>query len=185
MQVSFTNSTARNILKRTFTAFDSSSMYQNNSSSIANRANENTFAYSADSGSPSTTYATLALCQGSVPSNFSGLTTTSSRSSDVLVTWALSTAVTYGTWTEISDQPSIYLTATQRSSASQSGVATWLWWYNTLANATTTIIHQAVFTVGTLGSGSEFELIDINIVSGRGYKIVNGPRLTMATEYNY
>lgn len=184
MQVSFTDSTARTILKRTFTAFDPNSIYQGSSGGPAAMVKEQTFAYSVrNNNSPYTSYAKLALCQGAIPSDFSGMSSTASRISDVLVSWSLNGVV--GTWTELSGEPSIYLTSTQRSSATQSGVATWLWWYNTFDSPSTNIAHQAAFTVGSLGSGAEFELIDINIVAGRGYKIVNGPRLTMATEYNY
>ena len=45
--------------------------------------------------------------------------------------------------------------------------------------------HQAVFTVGALGSGSDYELANVGILSGKGYKLVNGPRVSLATEYTY
>lgn len=187
MQVSITTGMARTILKRTFTPYDSESMYAGSSTSINSRPGETTYAYWLQSGVVRADKAYLALCKGTVPSNFSGITRVVNRSSDILVSWKLDSVL--GTWTEVSDQPEIYLTSTQRSNADQSGVATWLWWYNIVNDAGGAvgdiIGQQAVFTVGNLGSGAEFELIDTNIVASRGYKIVNAPRLSMATEYSY
>lgn len=127
-----------------------------------------------------TSRAKLVLMKGTVPTDFSGLTAPSSRSSDVLVTWTVES--TAGTWVD-EGANSIYLQSTDLATASQSGTATWLWWYNPYSN--TGIHHQAVFTVGELGSSSDYELANTGIVSGKGYKLVNGPRLSLATEYTY
>lgn len=132
-----------------------------------------------------TTYAKFVLMKGTVPTDFSGLTASTSRSSDRLVVWNVASGA--GSWVE--ETNSIYLQSTDLATASQSGTATWLWWYNpffTNYNYTTVgISHQAVFTVGELGSGSDYELANVGIVNGKGYKLVNGPRLSLATEYTY
>jgi hypothetical protein len=103
---------------------------------------------------------------------------------DVLVNW--STNGPAGSW--INSGTSLYLSATALSYASASGTATWLYWRSYAYSGgfgTPGKYPEAVFTVGLFGSGSDFELPTTDIISGRGYKLVNGPRLIMATEFNY
>ena len=157
-------------------------------SSHVNNVEMNNFAVTTTDTYPYefTTFAKFVLMKGAVPTDFSGLTTSTSRSSDRLVEWTV--ASTSGSWVDL-DTNGIYLQSTNLSTASQSGTATWLWWYNPYFTnynyPTIGLSHQAVFTVGELGSGSDYELANIGIVSGKGYKLVNGPRLSLATEYTY
>jgi len=186
MQISTTDYNIRQCLKRMFTSVGSPAI-DSNSAFLAN-PEMNSFAVTTTGYSPheSTALAKLVLMKGAVPTDFSGLTLPSSRSSDVLVTWTVQS--TAGSWVE-EGANSIYLQSTDLATASQSGTATWLWWYNPYFTGgdfpTPGINHQAVFTVGELGSGSDYELANVGIVSGKGYKLVNGPRLSLATEYNY
>lgn len=125
----------------------------------------------------------LRLMKGTVPTDFSGLTFLSSRSSDVLVSWDMPSATSWST----DNQKTYWLNGTPLVYASTGGIATWLWLCSGWdpGGPTGSVIHQAVFTVGTLGSGADFELLNTTVISGNGYRLVNGPRLTMATEWNY
>jgi hypothetical protein len=77
-------------------------------------------------------------------------------------------------------------TATDLAYASQGGTATWLWWYSYDSNNINgNLKYQAIFSVGTIGSGSDFELPSTTIVNGSGYKLVNGPKLSLATSFTY
>jgi hypothetical protein len=186
MQISTTDYNIRQCLKRMFTSVGSPSI--NGNSGHINNVEVNNFAVTIRDAYPNenTTYAKFVLMKGAVPTDFSGLTASTSRSSDRLVEWTV--ASTAGSWVE-EGANSIYLQSTDLSTASQSGTATWLWWYNPYFTnynyPTIGLSHQAVFTVGELGSGSDYELANVGIISGKGYKLVNGPRLSLATEYNY
>ena len=180
MQISTTNYNIKECLKRMFTGVGTPAINSNQDHLI--NPEMNSFAVTTTGSFPyeTTGAAKLVLMKGTVPTDFTGLTSSSSRSSDVLVTWTVQS--TAGSWVSGGDN-SIYLESTDLASASQSGTATWLWWYNPYSNIA--IHHQAVFTVGELGSGSDYELANIGIVGGKGYKLVNGPRLSLATEYTY
>ena len=122
----------------------------------------------------------LRLMTGTVPTDFSGLTSLTSRSSDLLIQWDTKND------TEWSNDgiKTFWQNGTSLVYATTGGVATWLWWVGA-SGATSTLWHQAVFTVGALGSGSDFELLNTTIIAGNGYRLVNGPRITMSTEWNY
>ena len=184
MQISTTNYNIRECLKRMFTAVGSPVVM--GSDGHEDNVEVNNFAVNStvfNEGYESTGYARFVLMKGTVPTDFSGLTDASgSRSSDRLVTWTV--ASSSGSWVNGGDN-SIYLQSTNLATASQSGTATWLWWYNQWYASPEVILHQAVFTVGALGSGSDYELANIEILNGKGYKLVNGPRLSLATEYTY
>jgi len=184
MQISTTNYNIRECLKRMFTAVGSPAVIGGNGYEA--NVEVNNFAVNSteyNDGFENTGYARFVLMKGTVPTDFTGLTNSSdSRSTDRLVTWTV--ASSSGSWVNGGDN-SIYLQSTNLATASQSGTATWLWWYNHQYNAMNNILHQAVFTVGELGSGSDYELANIGILNGKGYKLVNGPRLSLATEYTY
>lgn len=126
------------------------------------------------------------LMKGAIPTqsevNAGGL---AARTSDVLVTWNTNSPA--GSW--VNSGTSLYLSATDLSYASASGTATWLYWrsyaYGGGGGGPAGLYPEAAFTVGLPGSGADFEMPTTDIVSGRGYKLINGPRLTMATEFNY
>lgn len=184
MQISTTNINIRACLKRMFTAIGNPAVM--GSFDTAANVEVSNFAVTSSEYNEdyeSTNYARFVLMKGTVPTDFTGLTNASvSRSSDRLVTWTVKSAA--GTWVSGGDN-SIYLESTDLATASQSGTATWLWWYNHQYNAVSNILHQAVFTVGELGSGSDYELANVGIINGKGYKLVNGPRLSLATEYTF
>ena len=125
------------------------------------------------------------LMKGAVPTQSQINTGLAGRTSDVLVNW--STNGPAGSW--INSGTSLYLSATSLSYASASGTATWLYWrsyaYGGGSGGSAGLYPEAAFTVGLPGSGADFEMPTTDIVSGRGYKLINGPRLTMATEFNY
>ena len=184
MQISTTDYNIKQCLKRMFTATGSPTI--GGSSYYLTNPEVNNFAVTATENGTTNSRAKLVLMKGTVPTDFSGLTLVSSRSSDRLVEWTVESSA--GSWVE-GDNNSLYLQSTNLATASQSGTATWLWWYNpyttTYYQQIEGMSHQAVFTVGELGSGSDYELANIEILNGKGYKLVNGPRLSLATEYTY
>lgn len=121
------------------------------------------------------------------PPTYEELNTVLSRTSDVLATLYPQSTTNPYMWAT-SGPASIYLQSTDLAYATASGTATWLWWTSVgdggLGTGGVPFI-QATFTVGILGSGADFEMPTTDIVSGRGYKLINGPKLTMATEFNY
>ena len=117
-------------------------------------------------------YGVLKLMQGTVPTNFSGLTTTSSRSADTLVTWSAQNNAA-----ATSSYPLSITTA--YASASQSGVATWFWWY--VPNGSSLVL-QLVGTVGT--AGTDLVIADTTIISGANYRIGN-LRFGIPQDYTY
>ena len=172
-QISISDAMASQIIYNTF-----ANTGYNSSSAIS------TYAY--NNGNQPITYTYFQLMKGTVPTDFSTIPQTGSRSSDLLVKWRMSDGAGWTSdgvhtwWFQGSDMQ--YATA--------SGTATWLWWHNYDLNQAHSgsnyyLGAQAVFTVGTLGSGSDFELITTTVTAGNGYRLVNGPRLTIQTEWNY
>lgn len=181
MQISTTTPAIRACLKRIFTP-NGSPGFARNYDNVSD-ASQNNFALTITNSYPysSDIYAKFKLMKGTVPTDFTALTLPTSRSTDVLVTWGVKTSS--GSWVENADN-SLYLTSTDLAYATQSGTASWLWWYNPKHDSTS-ILQQAVFTVGTIGSGSDFELVTTSIDSGKGYKLVNGPKVSLPTEYTF
>jgi hypothetical protein len=120
------------------------------------------------------------LMKGAIPTDFS-ITTFSTRSADVLVSWQ-NVYGTGGNGLQVTHTGStatvnpIVLTSIYVAAA-QSGTASWFWWLsrpgsgnNTPGN---TITHQLYGTVGTTGSGADMELPSTTIVSGQNYRFVN------------
>jgi hypothetical protein len=195
-QISFTNEFALAGLLRTFTPFDSETVNM--------QPNENLYkiptlglAYNSNTSNSSTneedsTYANrydpkMVLMKG-VPPTQGELSGVISRNSDILITFSPQSLTNRDMWVNDGSTPSIYLQSTDLAYATASGTASWIWWYTRGQGGTSynsIPFMQAVFTVGTFGSGADFEMPTTDIVSGRGYKLINGPRLTMATEINY
>ena len=99
----------------------------------------------------------LRLMKGTVPANFSTLTNSSSRSSDILASWD-SSAFNWGVADAVSSLNTEYAVA------SQSGTATWFWWYQPkTTNAGSDIVWQIVGTVGT--TGTDLVLSNTTVVS--------------------
>lgn len=115
-----------------------------------------------------------------VPTDFSGLTSKTSRSDDLLIEYvnlgsSSSEVIITGDYgrTETPHYIGASLT-TSLKAASQSGTATWFRWYaaQTVFTATTPSFHQFIGTVGAEGSGADLELSSTSIVSGTQYRVI-------------
>jgi hypothetical protein len=199
-QISVTDDFALAGLLRVFTPFDNATVnmapnetsYEMPTLAFAYSSLTQQFNGSSNESVPTYSFAnrygpTIRLMKG-VPPTYDQLNTILDRNSDVLVTFTPQSLTNPNMWVNNGTNPSIYLQSTDLFYASASGTATWLWWTTGSSSGSgfNSIPYiQATFTVGAFGSGSDFELPTTDIVSGRGYKLVNGPKLTMATEFNY
>jgi hypothetical protein len=139
--------------------------------------------YTVNTGGSSTqqSYGTIKLMKGTVPLDFSGLTTSSSRSSDTLVTWTTNQAgFSFNEPTTNID--GIAEIDSGYSTASASGIATWFWWYVTQTYSSTDTLLQLVGTVGT--SGTDLIIADTTIIAGANYRFLN-LKFDIPTEYTY
>jgi len=114
----------------------------------------------------------IGFYQGTVPTDFSALTSYNSRISDQLV--LMTTDLT--DWS--SSGTSVVLT-TNYTTATASGVATWFFWYNNDSG-----FPALVGTIGALGSGADLELGNTTINSGARYR-VNQLALSLPVPYTY
>ena len=119
------------------------------------------------------TSARFHIMQGAVPTDFTGLTSTSSRSSDILV--SLDPAVTQATTTT----DAVCTLSTAYATATRSGTATWFWWY---VFSGTNITRQIVGTVGT--SGTDLVIGSDSITIGHQYRIIDFD-FKVPTDYTY
>ena len=144
----------------------------------------------------------ISLMKGAVPTNFSTLTGWSSRSADVLVSWAIRTAsstTTLGSNAINNFTPSASTVnvnpntiETTYAAATASGTATWVWWVTRNwgrpasggSTYTDVLYSQIIGTVGTIGSGNDLELPSTTITSGQLLRVVN-LRLQLPSTYNY
>lgn len=108
------------------------------------------------------------------------------RNSDTLVEWNNY----YTQWTTTVNTNPVIIN-TPYTAATQSGTATWMWWFvktwsggYVSQNNANAFIHEAVGTVGGAGSGADVELTYPNIVSGVSYRILN-LRLQLPTSWTY
>ena len=121
---------------------------------------------------------TINFMQGTIPTDFSTLTTVGSRASDILCRFQTG-----------QDGPGDFLVsqynvnpaiiATQYVTAIASGTATWFWWYAAedsgtgQPNNSSPLVQQAFGTMGLTGSGSDLEMVSNTIVAGHQYRILN------------
>jgi hypothetical protein len=196
-QISVTNELALAGLLRTFTPYDFETARLSPNEASPEKPTLG-FAYNSSSGDNGSTnegqYNTsynnrydipMKLMKGTPPTQSQLNAGFVDRNSDVLVTLKPQSTINPNMWVNDGVNPSIYLQSTDLAIATASGTATWLWWHTFGVSGGYSTFIQAIFTVGLLGSGSDFEMPTTDIVSGRGYKLINGPRLTMATEFNY
>lgn len=137
--------------------------------------------------------ARFAIMKGTVPTDFSTLTSYSVRSADMLVLYDNTsyTSVSGTNALAISQDTvnpmvisSIYI------NASQTGTATWFWWFTTPLSGTNTFnnaitpYNQIVGTVGITGSGADLTLPSVALVSGTPYRIFNY-RLQIPTDWTF
>ena len=118
--------------------------------------------------------ARIGFYQGTVPTDFSGLTSASSRIADQLVLMSTSSPYWQASGTSM-------MLTTGYNSASASGVATWFYWYNADAGDG---FPALVGTIGALGSGEDLELGNTTINSGAYYR-VNQLALSLPVPYTY
>lgn len=111
----------------------------------------------------------LRIMKGAVPTNFDSLTTDSSRSSDVLVSWTLGEilSTSYITTTD----NTVTLT-TPYTTASVGGVASWFWLY-AYNDGTGVIINQFLGNITGLGFGGDLEVANTTVTAGQQYRVTN------------
>jgi hypothetical protein len=127
----------------------------------------------------------IAIYKGTVPTDFSTLTAYNSRSTDVLVSYTGARTSNFISSSSFSSNPVIINSLFQAATAS--GTAAWfrLCTHSGFSTGPANLImHQIVGTVGATGSGADLEMGDVNIVSGRNYKISN-LRIQFPSVWNY
>jgi len=108
----------------------------------------------------------VGIYKGTVPTDFTTFSDPAiDRTSDLLVLWTsvsgqgVSTPRGYRL-EKMADKGSIVATG--------SGTATWLWWHTG-----TTTKYNMIGTVGTIGSGADFEIFNTSIVAGQEYRFAD------------
>jgi hypothetical protein len=108
--------------------------------------------------------------KGTVPTDFSTLTSLSSRSADTLVTFS-------GPNNDFSVSQSNVnpaVISTVYANATATGTVTWFWFVTKLWwSQTAVLIHQVIGTVGLTGSGADLEMGATSIVTGQPYRVLN------------
>lgn len=117
------------------------------------------------------------IMKGIIPADFSTLTNFNARSSDVLMTYVTKDQ-NAGDFlpTSLVANPSVITTI--YVPATTTGTATWFWWTQRMTlggavNGTDPFVHQIIGIVGAVGSNSDLEISDTNIISGNSYRIYN------------
>ena len=115
----------------------------------------------------------ISIMKGTVPTDFTALTSYNSRSADVLATFS-STSSSFAPVINTTNPINI---TTPFSQATATGTATWFWLTvigEPYAPSYSNVIQQQLFgTVGILGSGADLELANVNLTSGTAYSITN------------
>lgn len=143
--------------------------------------------YNTNSYNP---FSGLYVMKGAVPTNFSTLTDFSVCSSDVLAFWFNGINSVQAFTGCINSNP--FTLMAPFTNVTTSGTATWFWWLTRAANgnnpstglAAGAPIQQIVGTVGTVGSGSDLEIVSTNLVAGSPIRIINF-QLAMPTTWTY
>jgi len=137
--------------------------------------------------------ARLAIYKGTVPTDFSTLTSFNAKSADLLITYdatqyTSSTGINQFTGSQDNVNPMVVTTTYVNATAT--GTATWFWWFTTplngpnIWNNTVVPYNQIVGTVGITGSGADLTIPSVSIVSGAPYRIFNY-RLQIPTEWTF
>jgi len=137
--------------------------------------------------------ARLAIYKGTVPVDFSTLTSFNAKSADLLITYdatsfTSSTGINQFTGSQASINPMVITTPYVNALAS--GTATWFWWFTTplsgtnIWSNTTVPINQIVGTVGITGSGADLTIPSVALVAASPYRIFNY-RLQIPTEWTF
>lgn len=128
---------------------------------------------------PTTITGFINIYKGTVPVDFSTLTSATSRSADILISIATASTTNFYLTYQITSNPAVINSAYVL--ASSSGTATWFRWYTALSS---NVIHQIIGTVGATGSGADLEIPNTSIVSGQPYRIQN-LRLQFPSSWTY
>lgn len=111
------------------------------------------------------------ICKGTVPTDFSELTSVESRSSDRLVTFSGRNSSEFITYSNFDDNPVTISTVYKQ--AEFAGIATWFRLVSGIESGWSSNIRQIVGTIGSGGSGSDLEMSNVNIIAGNFYRIVD------------
>lgn len=122
-------------------------------------------------------YLLFKILKGTVPTDFSTLTTPGARSADELITFGTTNTDTFTVTTSANP---VKIT-TPFLAASASGIATW---FRMISSGSGTISHQIIGTVGIDGSGSDLEVQSTTITSGELYRLFEF-KLTFPTSWTY
>jgi hypothetical protein len=120
----------------------------------------------------------LKIMKGTIPTDFTGLTTSSSRSEDVLLSWERNIILSTSSITSTS--PTAIIT-TPYANATATGTATWFWVFSAVHS---NIMNQFFGNVTELGFGGDLEISSTSIVSGQPYR-VNNLRLYFPASWTY
>ena len=108
------------------------------------------------------------IMKGTVPTDFTTLTSFNSRVNDILVPFKVSNY----DFASSSHQNDIFTMNTSLKPATATGTATWFWIVQ--AAAASSALEQQVFgTIGTIGSGADLEVSSTSVVIGAPYRISN------------
>lgn len=133
----------------------------------------------------------ISIMKGTVPTDFSTLIDYTSRSADVLVQWAVTTAAsrypsaTFSTSSITNTNPANINTTFV--SAVASGTATWFWWItrgNGYFGASNQIFDQIIGTVGLPGTGNDLEIPSTSVTTGQLFRLID-LRMQISTSYSY
>jgi len=121
----------------------------------------------------------ISIMKGTAPADFSTLIDATSRSTDKLIVFS----VVAGDFAPTVDNVNPIIVNTSYVAASITGTASWFWWYVKNADDNS-LQHQVIGSVGVVGSGSDLEIPDVNLISGTAYRILN-LRLQFPTTWTY
>ena len=134
----------------------------------------------------------ICIMQGSVPTDFSTLTSVNSRLSDILIRYTVSYSglPSMGDFATSQFNVNPLNVSTQYRAATASGTATWFWWFAVpttgggSSSDSSPLFHQIIGTVGPPLSGADLEIPTTSIVSGEQYRIMN-LRIQFPTTWTY
>lgn len=135
----------------------------------------------------------ILLMKGTVPTDFSSLTSYSNRSADVLAQWNVGTRPGGNNFTVSTPNTNPAIISTTFVAATASGTATWFWWISRLLYSSSSVNppylnsplpSQIVGTVGEVGSGSDLEISSTTITTNQLLRILN-LRLQLPSTYTY
>lgn len=115
----------------------------------------------------------LNIYKGTVPANFSTLTTYDARSSDIILSYESRLVNDFTESSVFNTNPGVINTEYKSSYLSRSGTATWFRWFSYLNSASPNypLIHQIIGSVGIPGSGADLVISSTNVTPSGLYKV--------------